>query len=114
MNPTNSPQKGETLRKFGDWTEGFKSTTDKGMHRKSVSLPRRARQALELLLQAQDRGLTQRVTLELDTSFWRLAAAVGVLRKRGFLIRTHRVHQPNGRWHARYELMGMAEGTHHG
>ena len=114
MNPTNSPQKGETLEQLGGTVEGFKSTTRKGMHRKSVSLPRRARQALELLLQAQNQGLTQRVTLALDPTFWRLAAAVGVLRDRGFLIRTHRVYQPNGSWHARYELLGLAEGAHHG
>lgn len=115
MNPTNTTQKEKNRAGFGRQGAVFQNDiTATAMHRKSVSLPRRARQALELLLQAQDRGLTQRVTLELDTSFWRLAAAVGVLRKRGFLIHTHRVHQPNGRWHARYELLGMVEGAHHG
>ena len=111
MNRTTFTQAKKTPGKFGDRTGVFQKHINNEMRTLSVSLSGRAKQALELLIQAEDRGLTQRVTLALDPTFWRLAATIGVLRDKGFLIRTHRVHRADGRWHARYELMGVAEGA---
>lgn len=107
MSPNIYPtQKKKNRAGFGRQGAVFKITKPNGSVATKCTLRGRARQAFELLLQAEDRGLTQRVTLALDPTFWRLAAAICELRDRGFLIRTHRQYRSDGKWCARYVLNG--------
>jgi len=111
MNRTNTTHAKKNPGKFGDRTGVFQNDiTHKAMHGKSVSTNSRAGQALTMLLRAGAEGVTQSQAL-IEGGGWRLAAHVHVLRAKGFLIRTHRVRRANGRWHARYELTGLAEGV---
>jgi hypothetical protein len=112
----NIHQKGESPGKFGDRTGAFKDAKPRGFTAVKCAIVGRARQALEMLVQAGQRGLSQREALEMDPTCWRLAASVGALRDYGFLIQTKLEATGRGGRAARYVLRGHSfdQGVCHG
>lgn len=105
MTPNTTTTKGEALANFGQSRKGFKSATHKGIAACKCAISGRARQALELLLRAGAKGVTQAQAL-IEGNGWRLAASICVLRKLGFLIESRPFPTGRGGQAARYVLKG--------